>query len=235
MMMNGARWLCVSGVFVTGFLRNTRKTGRVRDAGLACSSAVLWLGTAPFALFGQCPPIPASDLVLPNTACPSSGYTSGNYTFQATNSISTSGAFGVNSAASVTFQAGSIIRLEPGFHASAGSAGTTFHASSSFGTSWGGVGREYVRLGSRIIAIESIVATPSAPSGPASGFIGVTYTYSITGPTSGVQYIFYWGDGSNSGWLTAGVTSASHIWPAVGTSWRRASEALNTGTMMLRA
>jgi len=31
-----------------------------------------------------------------------------------------------------------------------------------------------------------------------------------------VQYFFDWGDGTYSGWLAAGVTSASHQWTAAG-------------------
>jgi len=65
------------------------------------------------------------------------------------------------------------------------------------------------------------VSTPNAPSGAASGTIGTSYTYSTGGSTATSgdtpQYMFNWGDGTNSGWLASGTTSASHSWAAAGT------------------
>jgi len=64
------------------------------------------------------------------------------------------------------------------------------------------------------------VSTPSRPSGPATGNVGSSYTYSTAGPASSlgnpVQYIFTWGDGTNSGWLPTGTTQASKTWSAPG-------------------
>ena len=65
------------------------------------------------------------------------------------------------------------------------------------------------------------ISTPLAPSGPATGTAGVSYTYTASGAVSTggdtVQYRFSWSDGSDSGWLPAGVTSASKAWSSAGT------------------
>jgi hypothetical protein len=67
-------------------------------------------------------------------------------------------------------------------------------------------------------AAQETVSTPSMPSGPTSGTSGVVYSYSTGGSADNlgnpVQYLFNWGDGTNSGWLSTGTTSASHSWPA---------------------
>jgi hypothetical protein len=63
------------------------------------------------------------DLNLPSTTL-----TSGTASYRAVNSITAALGFVVSSAANVTFEAGNSIRLEPGFHATAGTATTTFHA-----------------------------------------------------------------------------------------------------------
>jgi hypothetical protein len=82
--------------------------------------------------------------------------------------------------------------------------------------------KEYIRIGGRVIAQEGgeSLSLPNAPSGPASGSTGTSYSYSTGGATStkghGVQYQFNWGDNSNSGWLQAGTTSASHSWSTAG-------------------
>jgi hypothetical protein len=78
------------------------------------------------------------------------------------------------------------------------------------------------------------VSTPATPAGPASASIGIPQTYSTGGSTSslgnGVQYMFTWGDGTNSGWLAAGVTSAPHSWSTGGayTVRAQARSAVNT-------
>jgi hypothetical protein len=63
-----------------------------------------------------------------------------------------------------------------------------------------------------------VISTPSAPSGPSNGTAASTYSYSTGGASSSlshsVQYRFDWGDGTTSGWLPAGTTSASHSWTA---------------------
>jgi C1A family cysteine protease len=65
------------------------------------------------------------------------------------------------------------------------------------------------------------ITTPNAPSGASTGSVGSGYTYQTGGSTSSlghsVQYFFDWGDGTNSGWLAVGTTSASKSWAAPGT------------------
>ena len=72
-----------------------------------------------------------------------------------------------------------------------------------------------------VTSTTEIISTPSTPNGPASGAIGTSYTYTTGGSVSSlghsVQYLFDWGDGTNSGWLPVGTTSASHSWTSVGT------------------
>ena len=66
--------------------------------------------------------------------------------------------------------------------------------------------------------------TPNQPSGPTSGYTGISYTYSTstTDPNcDDVYYWFDWGDGNNSGWVgpySSGETgSASKTWDDPGT------------------
>jgi hypothetical protein len=65
------------------------------------------------------------------------------------------------------------------------------------------------------------ISVPTTPAGPGSAVTGTSYTYSTGGSVSSlghqVQYQLYWGDGSLSGWLPAGTTSASHTWFGPGT------------------
>jgi len=64
---------------------------------------------------------------------------------------------------------------------------------------------------------------PSTPNGPASGYVGQSYSYSTstTDPNGdSLQYQFDWGDGSSTttGWYTSGATaSASHSWSSPAT------------------
>ena len=71
------------------------------------------------------------------------------------------------------------------------------------------------------VANGETVSAPSAPSGPAGGAVGTTYTYSTGGAAASsgdaVVYLFDWGDGTTSGWLTAGRTTAAHAWTTAGT------------------
>ena len=64
------------------------------------------------------------------------------------------------------------------------------------------------------------VSTPSTPGGPSSGITGTSYNYSTGGSSSNlghsVQYFFDWGDGTNSGWLPVGQTSATKPWLSEG-------------------
>jgi len=65
--------------------------------------------------------------------------------------------------------------------------------------------------------------TPSTPSGPASGHVGVSYTFStstIDPDGDSLKYVFDWGDGTSSatGFLESGcVVSLSHSWNRPGT------------------
>ncbi len=63
----------------------------------------------------------------------------------------------------------------------------------------------------------NVVSPPAAPTGEDNGSTESAYTYSTIGGSvsldgSAVQYRFSWGDGSDSGWLDAGVKSAEHTW-----------------------
>jgi YD repeat-containing protein len=64
------------------------------------------------------------------------------------------------------------------------------------------------------------VSTPSNPNGPITGYVQTSYTYSTGGAVSSyghsIQYLFDWGDGTDSGWLPVGQTSASHSWSSQG-------------------
>jgi C1A family cysteine protease/uncharacterized OB-fold protein len=66
-----------------------------------------------------------------------------------------------------------------------------------------------------------VVSAPTIPSGPTTGTPGTSYLYSTGGASSNlghpVQYFFDWGDGTNSGWLPVGTTSASKSWASGGT------------------
>jgi hypothetical protein len=66
-----------------------------------------------------------------------------------------------------------------------------------------------------------VISTPTTPSGPTSGTTGTSYSYSTGGSSSNlghsVQYLFDWGDGTNSEWLPVGTTSASKSWVSEGT------------------
>ena len=61
-----------------------------------------------------------------------------------------------------------------------------------------------------------IVTTPDTPTGTSAGNTETAYTYTTGGSTSlkghDVQYRFNWDDGSDSGWLAVGVTTAEKTW-----------------------
>jgi hypothetical protein len=65
------------------------------------------------------------------------------------------------------------------------------------------------------------VSTPTTPSGTARGTAGTSYSYSTGGSSSNygntVQYLFDWGDGTDSGWLSLGTTIAAKVWTTAGT------------------
>jgi hypothetical protein len=62
---------------------------------------------------------------------------------------------------------------------------------------------------------------PDPPAGPASGYTGVSYSYSLSGGSSSyddpVEYRIDWGDGSMSAWLPSGTLIASKGWDTPGT------------------
>jgi hypothetical protein len=73
--------------------------------------------------------------------------------------------------------------------------------------------------GLSVVISQTIIETvspPNQPTGTTSGYAGTSYNYSTGGASSSlghsIQYYFDWGDGSNSGWLAVGTTSASHSW-----------------------
>jgi len=64
--------------------------------------------------------------------------------------------------------------------------------------------------------VPETISTPSTPSGTSGGYTHVDYTYATGGSTSNlghdVQYLIDWGDGTDSGWLAVGTTSAQKSW-----------------------
>ena len=78
---------------------------------------------------------------------------------------------------------------------------------------------EAVKSETYLIGPESI-SSPSNPNGPVNGNVGTSYTYSTGGAESNhahsLEYLFDWGDGTDSGWLPVGQTSASHSWSLQG-------------------
>jgi len=82
-----------------------------------------------------------------------------------------------------------------------------------------------------------IVTTPATPSGPKIGTQGTSYTYSTSGSYSdlghSVQYFFDWGDGTNSGWLAIGATSASKSWDSIGIYTAKAQARCATDTSVI--
>ena len=81
------------------------------------------------------------------------------------------------------------------------------------------------------------ISTPTVLSGPTSGTTGASYNYSTGGSSSNlghsIQYFFDWGDGTNSGWLPVGTTSASKSWASAGTYLVKAQARCATDTSML--
>jgi len=64
---------------------------------------------------------------------------------------------------------------------------------------------------------------PSAPAGPSTGDVGVSYSFTATTTDpegDNISYFFDWGNGHDSGWLpeiASGATAtASYAWPAAG-------------------
>ncbi|MBL9132183.1 MAG: hypothetical protein JNG86_13350, partial [Verrucomicrobiaceae bacterium] len=88
-------------------------------------------------------------------------------------------------------------------------------------------------------AVAETVSTPTTPTGSASGAVGTSYSFTTGGSTSSlanpVQYQFDWGDGSNSGWLAVGTTSAAKTWAAPGTYSVRAQARSSVNTAAVSA
>jgi len=68
--------------------------------------------------------------------------------------------------------------------------------------------------------VGNIISTPNTPKGPSSGANKTSYSFSTQGSSSNIdhdiQYLFDWNDGTNSGWLPIGTTSASKSWTSAG-------------------
>ncbi len=85
-----------------------------------------------------------------------------------------------------------------------------------------------------IAAAAETVSAPTSLAGPLTGAPGQSLGYTTGGAASSqgnaVQYLFDWLDGTDSGWLAAGTTGASHAWGAAGTYGVRtkARSAVNT-------
>jgi hypothetical protein len=71
-----------------------------------------------------------------------------------------------------------------------------------------------------LVVVIEFVNPPTTLTGPASGTVGEIYAYVVGGASSDrgdqVQYLFDWGDGTNSGWLSVGVLSVGKTWANAG-------------------
>lgn len=78
-----------------------------------------------------------------------------------------------------------------------------------------------IAYGDPVPSSQETVSAPTSLSGTTSGSTNTSYSYSTGGSTSSsdhsVQYLFDWGDGTDSGWLGVGTTSASKSWSSPGT------------------
>ena len=84
-----------------------------------------------------------------------------------------------------------------------------------------------------------VVTPPGTPTGPASGSISTSYTYTTQGAVSSlghsVQYLFDWGNGTDSGWLPVGTTSAVKSWNSPNTYPVKAYARCSTDTSVVSA
>ncbi|MFH1242577.1 MAG: Ig-like domain-containing protein, partial [Pseudomonadota bacterium] len=71
-------------------------------------------------------------------------------------------------------------------------------------------------LGHFVPVLGETISAPSAPEGPTTGTTGTSFSFSTHGASSSeghpIQYVFDWGDGTDSGWLPVGTSNASHAW-----------------------
>jgi hypothetical protein len=115
--------IAVSAVTVVSAMQITATFTIATNATLGAANVTVTTsgGTSSAAAFtvGSIP----ADLHLTNLTM-----TSGTATYQATHSITADTNVVVSGTATVTFAAGTIITLDPGFHATGGGSGTTFHA-----------------------------------------------------------------------------------------------------------
>ncbi len=86
-----------------------------------------------------------------------------------------------------------------------------------------------------VVTASHTVTSPNTPSGPSSGDLNTSYSFSTGGATCseghGVEYRFDWGDGTTSVWSTS--TSASHSWTSAGTYTVRARARCTDDTSIL--
>ena len=85
--------------------------------------------------------------------------------------------------------------------------------------------------------VAETVSVPFTPTGPGSGTVGTSYSFVTGGAISSlghsVQYLFDYGDGTNSGWLPVGTVSALKTWGATGTYPVKAQARCSTDTAIV--
>ena len=82
------------------------------------------------------------------------------------------------------------------------------------------VTKDEQQMSSHVFAFSDTVSTPNTPQGSANGLTGKIYAFTTGGSISStgnpVQYLFDWGDGTNSDWLPVGQSKASKSWASPG-------------------
>ena len=82
------------------------------------------------------------------------------------------------------------------------------------------VTKDEQQMSTQVFTLSDAVSTPDTPQGSANGLTGKIYTYTTGGSisTTGnpVQYLFDWGDGTNSDWLPVGQSKVSKSWASPG-------------------
>jgi Zn-dependent metalloprotease len=88
-----------------------------------------------------------------------------------------------------------------------------------------------------LVTTPETISPPNTPNGPTSGVILTSYPFTTGGSSSSfgdpVRYRFDWGDGTTSGWLPVGVTSASKSWKNPGTYLVKAEARCRTHTTIV--
>jgi uncharacterized repeat protein (TIGR02543 family) len=89
-----------------------------------------------------------------------------------------------------------------------------------------------------LAAAAETISKPTLPQGAGRGVEGSVFTFTAGGAVSSkgsaVRYKFFWGDGSDSGWLAAGATSAAKSWASTG-SYAVTAIAANSDLSVLSA